>query len=58
LTAGVALLVLGVAGVVWGARAASGDSRPLDLVGALAAGAGVLLAGLGGVSLLVPHFLG
>src|SRR5262249_15492991 len=58
LIAGGVLVGAGLACAVWGARAVSGGSRPLDLVGALAAAMGVLLAGLGGVALLVPRFLG
>ena len=36
---------VGVALAVWGARASTAGARPLDLLGAVAAGAGVLMAG-------------
>lgn len=39
------LLLVGVALSAWGVRAATDGERPLDLVGALAAGLGVVLAG-------------
>jgi hypothetical protein len=54
----VLLVGLGAAAVAWGARAADRSPRPIDLLGALAAGAGVLTAVAGGVALLVPRFLG
>jgi hypothetical protein len=55
---GAVLVVVGVAGAIWGARAATSGRRPLDLVGALVASAGVLAAAAGGAACLVPGFFG
>ncbi len=55
--AGAALVALGAGGTAWGTRAATGRSRPLDLVGALVSGAALLVAVAGAVALLVPGFL-
>ena len=47
---------LGVFLTVWGVRAATSRQRPLDLVGALAAGLGVLCAACGATAFVVPRF--
>lgn len=52
------LLAIGALLCVWGGHAATSARRPVDLVGAVAAGLGVLLAALGGLTLVVPDFLG
>lgn len=56
--AGIALVVVGFLCLGWGLRAVQVGGRPVDVVGALAAGSGVVLAALGGVALFVPGFLG
>jgi hypothetical protein len=55
---GAALILVGGAATTWGARAAVERRRPVDLVGALVAPAGVLVALVGGVLLVEPGFLG
>lgn len=52
------LLAVGALLSAWGGHAATAARRPVDLVGAVAAGLGVLLAALGGLTLVVPDFLG
>ncbi|HEX2571198.1 MAG TPA: hypothetical protein VH877_16695 [Polyangia bacterium] len=54
---GFVLLILGLGGTVWGTVTATTRRRPLDLVGALAAAVGVLLAAMGALDLLVAGFL-
>jgi hypothetical protein len=54
---GFVLLLAGLGGTVWGTMAATTRRRPLDLVGSLGAAAGVLLAALGALDLLVAGFL-
>jgi len=46
------LMVLGLAGCVWGVVLATGMRRPVDLVGALLAAAGLAIAMLGAGRLL------
>jgi hypothetical protein len=55
---GAALVLAGGAAAVWGAHAATTRRRPLDLVAALVAPAGVLAALVGGVLVCEPGFLG
>ena len=51
------MVVVGCAVAGISARAATGDDRPLALLGAIGSGMGVVLAGLGGVVILLPGFL-
>jgi len=46
------LIVLGLAGCVWGVLLATGMRRPLDLLGALLAAGGLAMAMLGAGRLL------
>ena len=55
---GGALVLAGGATAVWGVRAAMMKRRPFDLVAALAAPAGLLIALAGGVLIFEPTFLG
>ena len=50
------LLVLGLAACVWGVLLATGMRRPMDLVGALLAAAGLAVAMLGAGRLLSERF--
>ena len=50
------LVVLGLAGCVWGVVLATGMRRPVDLVGALLAAAGLAIAMLGAGRLLSERF--
>lgn len=50
------LIVLGLAGCVWGLLLATGMRRPMDLVGALLAAAGLAVAMLGAGRLLSERF--
>jgi hypothetical protein len=50
------LIVLGLAGCVWGVLLATGMRRPLDLVGAVLAAAGLAVAMLGAGRLLSERF--
>jgi hypothetical protein len=50
------LIVLGLAGCVWGVLLATGMRRPMDLVGALLAAAGLAIAMLGAGRLLSERF--
>jgi len=50
------LIVLGLAGCVWGVLLATGMRRPMDLVGALLAAAGLAVAMLGAGRLLSERF--
>jgi hypothetical protein len=54
---GLVLLLLGLGGTVWGTVTATTRRRPLDLVGSMTAAAGVMLAALGALDLLVAGFL-
>jgi len=50
------LIVLGLAGCVWGVLLATGMRRPLDLLGALLAAGGLAMAMLGAGRLLSERF--
>ena len=50
------LIVLGLAGCVWGVALATGMRRPVDLLGALLAAAGLAIAMLGAGRLLSERF--
>jgi hypothetical protein len=50
------LIVLGLAGCVYGVLLATGTRRPVDLLGALLAAAGLALAMLGAGRLLSERF--
>jgi len=50
------LIVLGLAACVWGVLLATGMRRPMDLVGALLAAAGLAVAMLGAGRLLSERF--
>ena len=50
------LIVLGLAGCVWGIRLATGMRRPMDLLGALLAATGLAVAMLGAGRLLSERF--
>ena len=52
----IAVVVVGAALGLWGARSAGSRQRPLDLVGSLAAGVGVLVLGAGLTALVVRGF--
>jgi hypothetical protein len=52
------LVVSGLAGCVWGVRLATSMRRPVDLLGALLAAAGLAIAMLGAGRLLSEHFFG
>jgi hypothetical protein len=54
---GALLVLVGGAGSVWGVVAATARRRPVDLLAALVAPLGLVLALLGGVLVLVPGFL-
>jgi len=51
------LIILGLAGCVYGVVLATGMRRPMDLVGALLAAAGLAVAMLGAGRLLSERFL-
>ena len=55
---GVTLVLAGGAAAAWGTHAATARRRPIDLVAALIAPAGVVVALVGGVLLCEPGFLG
>jgi hypothetical protein len=50
------LMVSGLAGCVWGVLLATGTRRPVDLLGALLAAAGLAIAMLGAGRLLSERF--
>jgi hypothetical protein len=52
------MVAAGGATAAWGIQAAATRRRPVDLIAALAAPAGVLVALAGGVLLFVPGFFG
>jgi hypothetical protein len=58
LATGLVLVGGGVLAAGWGIITASRRPRPFDLLGALVAPLGLVAALLGGVTLLVPGFLG
>ncbi|HUS66247.1 MAG TPA: hypothetical protein VMZ28_16955 [Kofleriaceae bacterium] len=53
---GVALVLAGGAGTVWGVTAAASRPRPLDVVAALVAPIALVVAMVGGVLIFVPGF--
>jgi hypothetical protein len=50
------LIVVGMAGIVWGLPAAHRLPRPLDMGAALAVLAGVVLAAMGLLLTVIPNF--
>ncbi len=54
---GGALVLVGGAAAAWGVHASTTRRRPIDLIAALAAPLGVVIALLGGVLVFVPGFL-
>ena len=53
---GILLLILGTVGLFGGLAMIYSGKRPLDIVGSLTAAAGIFLASLGGLRLLLPNF--
>ena len=52
------LIVMGLSACVWGVLLATGMRRPIDLLGALLAAAGLAVAMLGAGRLLSERFFG
>lgn len=50
------LLIVGLAAICWGLPAAHRLRSPLDIVASLAVLAGVVLAALGILLVIIPHF--
>lgn len=50
------LIIVGLGAIVWGLPAAHRLRRPLDIAAALAVLAGVVLAALGLLLTIIPHF--
>ncbi|HEY4745524.1 MAG TPA: hypothetical protein VIH45_12745 [Desulfuromonadaceae bacterium] len=50
------LIIVGLAAVCWGLPAAHRLRQPLDIAAALAVLAGVILAALGVLLVIIPHF--
>jgi len=50
------LIIVGLAGIVWGLPAAHRLQRPLDIAAALAVLGGVIMAAMGALLTVIPHF--
>jgi len=50
------LIIAGLAGIAWGLPAAHRLRSPLDIVAALVVLAGVIVAAMGVVLTVIPHF--